>query len=158
MGAVAEKFAVGGEEEWAFGFEVRDVDFVFPFPAPGSGGRWLDCCGDGGDLGADFFQKGRVGVYGQKHPEECRCGVDEHAYQIAYFEAGDIIGRAAVVDHSVMADFQDAETVLVVPTVEVLVDSLVELSSACEAFSSGVFWIQPKDDHGEVLLEIPGMS
>ena len=31
LGAVAEEFAVGGEEERAVGFEGRDVDFVLHF-------------------------------------------------------------------------------------------------------------------------------
>ena len=54
-----------------------------------------------------------------------------------------------------MACFQDAEAVFVVSAVEVLVYGLVELSAACEAFSRCVFRVEPKDDHGEVLLEVP---
>lgn len=159
LGAVAEELAVGGDEERAFGFEDCDVDFVFLFLGPG--GRWLRgccCCRDGGDLGADFFQQDRVRVYGQEHPEECRCGVDEDAYQIAYFEAGHVVSRATVVDYGVVAYSQHAETVLVVTAVEVLVDSLVELSAASEAFSSRILGIKSEDYHGEVLLEVPDSS
>ena len=68
LGAVAEEFAVGGEEERALGFEDCDVDFVLSFSVPGCG--WLGCCcccccHRGSDLGADLLQESGVRVYGQ---------------------------------------------------------------------------------------------
>ena len=87
------------------------------------------------------MQERGVRVDGQEHPEERGCGVDKHADQIADFEAGDIVGGAAVVDDGVVADLQDAKTGFVIAAVEVLVDGLVELPAAREALARCVFWI-----------------
>ena len=59
LGAVAEEFAVGGEEERTAGFEGRDVDFVFCFPILGG------CCfHHGADFGAYGRQERGVRVDG----------------------------------------------------------------------------------------------
>ena len=123
LGTVAEEFAVGGEEERAVGGEEADVDFVLRSSAACCycWRWWVGRFHHAADFGPDVGQEGRVGVDGHEHPEECGRGVDEDAYQVADFEAGDVVGRAAVVDHSVVAHFEDAEAVHVIPAVEVLV-------------------------------------
>ena len=150
---MAEELAVGGEEEGAVGFEGCDVDFVSLFLKVwgGEGG----CCDDGADFAADRVEEVPVGVDDQEQPEEGRGRVDEHADQVADLEPGDVVGRSAVVDHGVVARFQDAQAVLVVPAVEVPVDGSVQLPAAREPFPGRVFGEQSQEYHREVLLVVP---
>lgn len=150
LGAVAEEFAVGGVQEGrGGGGEGGDVEGVLALA-----GAVVGCDGSA-DFGADVLQEGRVRVDGQEHPEECGCGVCENADQIADFEAGDVVDGSAVVDQGVVTRFQNAECVLVVAAVEVLVYGFVELSAACVAFASSILREKSQKYHGEVLLEVP---